>query len=249
MLIDIGHPVRAAASRSTTSPSRTCRPASAPRYLFRLANFHNAHRLGTGDLSELALGWCTYGVGDHMSHYNVNASVPKTLIQHLIRWVAEPRRVRRRDASTMLQLDPRDRDLARAGAAGDGDEPAQSTEAGIGPYELQDFNLYYITPLRLPSEQGRLPGAGTPGATPRRGEWPACMPDSDKHVVRPATIKHWLRGLPLPLLPDQPVQALGGAERPEGRLRRLALAARRLARAERLRGRRLACGTRRWRSR
>ena len=45
--------------------------------------------VGTGDLSELALGWCTYGVGDQMSHYNVNAGVPKTLVQHLIRWVAE----------------------------------------------------------------------------------------------------------------------------------------------------------------
>ena len=58
-------------------------------HLFRLANFHNGLVVGTGDLSELALGWCTYGVGDHMSHYAVNASVPKTLIQHLIRWVAE----------------------------------------------------------------------------------------------------------------------------------------------------------------
>src|ERR1051325_8308962 len=57
-------------------------------HLFRLANLHNALVLGTGDLSELALGWATYGVGDHMSHYNVNVSVPKTLIQHLIRWVA-----------------------------------------------------------------------------------------------------------------------------------------------------------------
>ncbi|MEJ7616081.1 MAG: NAD(+) synthase [Pyrinomonadaceae bacterium] len=56
-------------------------------HLFRLANYHNGLVLGTGDLSELALGWATYGVGDHMSHYNVNASVPKTLIQHLIRWV------------------------------------------------------------------------------------------------------------------------------------------------------------------
>src|SRR5262249_2438674 len=55
--------------------------------LFRLANLHRGLVLGTGDLSELALGWTTYGVGDHMSHYNVNVSVPKTLIQHLIRWV------------------------------------------------------------------------------------------------------------------------------------------------------------------
>ena len=57
-------------------------------HLFRLTNFHNA-MVGTGDLSELALGWATYGVGDQMSHYHVNASVPKTLIQHLVRWVAE----------------------------------------------------------------------------------------------------------------------------------------------------------------
>ncbi len=57
-------------------------------YLFRIANQNDAIVLGTGDLSELALGWCTYGVGDQMSHYNVNAGVPKTLIQHLIGWVA-----------------------------------------------------------------------------------------------------------------------------------------------------------------
>ncbi|MDT5249234.1 MAG: hypothetical protein QOJ28_1868, partial [Mycobacterium sp.] len=56
-------------------------------YLFRLANQRGGIVLGTGDLSELALGWSTYGVGDQMSHYNVNGGVPKTLIQHLIRWV------------------------------------------------------------------------------------------------------------------------------------------------------------------
>src|SRR4051794_6853143 len=60
-------------------------------YLFRLANHHHGMVLGTGDLSELALGWATYGVGDHMSHYNVNGGVPKTLIQHLIRWVISSR--------------------------------------------------------------------------------------------------------------------------------------------------------------
>ena len=64
-------------------------------YLFRLANHRGGIVLGTGDLSELALGWCTYGVGDQMSHYNVNAGVPKTLIQHLIRWVIAIGPVRR----------------------------------------------------------------------------------------------------------------------------------------------------------
>src|SRR5258707_11276036 len=57
-------------------------------HLFRLANHQHGLVVGTGDLSELALGWSTYGVGDHMSHYNVNVSVPKTLIQYLIGWVA-----------------------------------------------------------------------------------------------------------------------------------------------------------------
>src|SRR5690606_28413282 len=56
-------------------------------YLFRLANHHGGLVIGTSDLSELSLGWATYGVGDHMSHYAVNSGVPKTLIQHLIRWV------------------------------------------------------------------------------------------------------------------------------------------------------------------
>ena len=70
-------------------------------HLFRLANQHGGLVLGTGDLSELALGWSTYGVGDHMSHYNVNASVPKTLIQHLIRWVVQTRQF---DAPTLAVL-------------------------------------------------------------------------------------------------------------------------------------------------
>src|SRR5207247_9752010 len=56
-------------------------------HLFRLANLNDAIVVATGDLSKLALGWMTYGVGDQMSHYHVNCSVPKTLIQHLIAWV------------------------------------------------------------------------------------------------------------------------------------------------------------------
>src|SRR4030095_7422669 len=88
MLQDIGHPY----VRGEPVYDVTCENVQAGErtsHLFRLANYHNALVLGTGDLSELALGWCTYGVGDHMSHYNVNASVPKTLIQFLIRWVAD----------------------------------------------------------------------------------------------------------------------------------------------------------------
>ena len=114
MLADMGHPfaegepVYDVAFENVQAGLRT-------DYLFRLANQRSGFVIGTGDLSELALGWCTYGVGDQMSHYGVNSGVPKTLIQYLIRWCiasdqfdAEDRRRARGD--------PRDRDLARAGA-------------------------------------------------------------------------------------------------------------------------------------
>ncbi|MGH8765067.1 MAG: NAD(+) synthase, partial [Burkholderiales bacterium] len=104
-------------------------------HLFRLANLHGGLVVGTGDLSELALGWTTYGVGDHMSHYNVNVSVPKTLIRDLIAWVA-----------TSGQFDaPVVKALERVLATEISPEliPNQKTEDSIGPYELQDFNLYY----------------------------------------------------------------------------------------------------------
>jgi NAD+ synthase (glutamine-hydrolysing) len=96
--------------------------------------------VGTGDLSELALGWCTYGVGDHMSHYNVNAGAPKTLIQHLIRWVADQNIFDKKASETLTgvlatEISP---ELVPG-------EKAQSTEAAIGPYELQDFNLFWFS--------------------------------------------------------------------------------------------------------
>jgi NAD+ synthase (glutamine-hydrolysing) len=109
-------------------------------YLFRLANKENGFVVGTGDLSELALGWCTYGVGDHMSHYNVNGGAPKTLIQHLIRWVAATQMFGAEASKTLSSI--------AAGAISPElipGETVQSTEAAIGPYELQDFNLYYLT--------------------------------------------------------------------------------------------------------
>ncbi|MDT6960832.1 NAD(+) synthase [Cupriavidus sp. SZY C1] len=116
-------------------------------HLFRLANHNGAIVIGTGDLSELALGWCTYGVGDHMSHYNVNASVPKTLISHLVRWVADTGQVLDTGKAVLLAVLDTDisPELVPAGTAEDGQDeaPGQKTEQIIGPYELQDFNLYY----------------------------------------------------------------------------------------------------------
>ena len=223
------------ASRSTTSPSRTCRPASAPRTCSAWPTTTTALVLGTGDLSELALGWATYGVGDQMSHYNVNASVPKTLIQHLIRWAIDTGAVRRRRQRGPA-VDPRHRDLARAGP-----QPTATTrrarrrarESKIGPYELQDFNLYYITRFGFrPSKVAFLAQHAWGDRDARRLAGPD--PGGAAQRVRPApTIKQWLERVPLPLLPDQPVQALRDAQRAQGRLRRLALPARRLARAQR----------------
>ena len=110
-------------------------------YLFRLANHAGGIVVGTGDLSELALGWCTYGVGDQMSHYAVNAGVPKTLIQHLIRWVIGNGEVGPDEARTLQAV--LDTEISPELVPVDQDDSPQSTEATIGPYALQDFNLFY----------------------------------------------------------------------------------------------------------
>jgi NAD+ synthase (glutamine-hydrolysing) len=158
MLKDLGHPYAAGrrgagvydiAFENVQAGERTS-------HLFRLANHHGGIVVGTGDLSELALGWCTYGVGDHMSHYNVNASVPKTLIQYLIGWVAksgqfdaEVNRALGRVLTT--EISP---ELVPGRSK---DKPAQLTEDIVGPYALHDFNLYHV--LRFgyaPSKVGFL---------------------------------------------------------------------------------------------
>jgi NAD+ synthase (glutamine-hydrolysing) len=139
MLAAIGHPY-SSGSETFDVTFENVQAGERTSHLFRLANLHNALVVGTGDLSELALGWCTYGVGDHMSHYAVNASVPKTLIQHVIRWVAETGRFGAEASATLrdilaTEISP-ELVPGKAGAI-------QATESVIGPYELQDFNLYY----------------------------------------------------------------------------------------------------------
>ncbi len=137
MLQDIGHPHREdepvydVTFENVQAGERTS-------HLFRLANLTGGLVLGTGDLSELALGWCTYGVGDHMSHYNVNASVPKTLIQHLVRWVAETEQLGAGTDAQVL-LDILGTEISPELIPGS----LQSTEATVGAYALQDFNLFY----------------------------------------------------------------------------------------------------------
>jgi NAD+ synthase (glutamine-hydrolysing) len=143
MLKDLGHPY-AEGKADYDITFENVQAGERTSHLFRLANFHNGIVIGTGDLSELALGWCTYGVGDHMAHYNVNASVPKTLITHLVRWVAESGAIG--DIGSDVLLNVLNTEISPElvpGAAEDG-KPAQKTESVIGPYELQDFNLYYI---------------------------------------------------------------------------------------------------------
>lgn len=141
MLNDIGHPYASGAKHYDIT-FENVQAGERTNHLFRFANLHNAIVIGTGDLSELALGWCTYGVGDHMSHYSVNASVPKTLIGHLVRWVAETHQMGAAGSDVLLRV--LDTDISPELVPGDtANQPEQKTEDVIGPYELHDFYLYY----------------------------------------------------------------------------------------------------------
>ncbi|MFP5518163.1 MAG: NAD(+) synthase [Alphaproteobacteria bacterium] len=159
-------------------------------YLFRLANHHNGIVLGTGDLSELALGWCTYGVGDQMSHYNVNAGVPKTLIQHLIRWVGRTGQFQQEvsetlDAILKTEISP---ELVPAGS----DKALQSSESVVGPYDLQDFTLFYVLRYGFrPSKIAFL--ARHAWAEVEKGDWPEGYPLEKRRAYSPAEIRDWLR--------------------------------------------------------
>jgi NAD+ synthase (glutamine-hydrolysing) len=171
MLKDLGHPY-VAGKEEYDITFENVQAGERTNHLFRLANFHNAIVIGTGDLSELALGWCTYGVGDHMSHYNVNASVPKTLISYLVRWVAETGQVGPGGGDVLLNI------LATEispelvpGKAGQQGKPAQSTQSTIGPYELQDFTLYYVLRYGFkPSKVAFLEYSAWKDRT--QGKWP-----------------------------------------------------------------------------
>ena len=192
-------------------------------YLFRLANQRGGFVVGTGDLSELALGWCTYGVGDHMSHYAVNAGVPKTLIQYLVRWCiatdqydVETDRVL--DAILGTEISP---ELVPA----DDNGAIQSTEARIGPYELHDFFLHYIVRHGLrPSKVAFLAWHAWRDAT--LGKWPASFPEGSRHAYDLLTIRRWLEEFlhrffatsqfKRSAMPNGPKVSAGGALSPRG---------------------------------
>ncbi len=191
MLRDIGHPF-ADEEPLFDITFENVQAGERTSHLFRLANYQNAIVLGTGDLSELALGWATYGVGDQMSHYNVNVSVPKTLIQYLIRWVIETRQFST-ETNVVLQsiLDTEISPELVPDMSGQGEQPAQSTQAKIGPYELQDFHLYYITRFGLrPSKVAFL--AHHAWGDKMRGNWSDLLPPEKRNEYDLPTIKKWL---------------------------------------------------------
>ena len=157
-------------------------------FLFRIANQRGGIVLGTGDLSELALGWCTFGVGDQMAHYGVNAGIPKTLIQHLIRWVVAER-IFSDDVGRVL-LAILGTEISPELVPADDGEPIQSTQAKIGPYALQDFTLWHV--LRRGSRPSRIAFlAEKAWADATAGQWPVGLPEEERVAYDLATIRRW----------------------------------------------------------
>ncbi len=188
MLGDIGHPYADGANQYDVT-FENVQAGLRTDYLFRLANHNGGIVIGTGDLSELALGWCTYGVGDQMAHYNVNAGVPKTLIQHLIRWIVGTKRFpdavcATLDAIVSTEISP---ELIPAAAG----EAPQSTEARIGPYALQDFTLFYLLRYGFPPSKIAFMALHT-WEDAQRGAWPPHFPPERRKQYDLATIRHWM---------------------------------------------------------
>lgn len=188
MLKDIGHPY-AEGKTVYDITFENIQAGERTSHLFRIANLRKALVLGTGDLSELALGWCTYGVGDHMSHYNINASVPKTLIQHLIRWVARSEQIS--PETSRILLDILDTEISPELIPGqECSQPAQVTEATVGPYELQDFNIFYTTRFGyLPTKIAFMAYCAWRDTT--RGLWPD-IPETKRRAYTIGEIRHWI---------------------------------------------------------
>jgi NAD+ synthase (glutamine-hydrolysing) len=188
MLSDLGHPY-ARGEKVYDVTFENVQAGLRTDYLFRAANQRGGIVLGTGDLSELALGWCTYGVGDQMSHYAVNTGVPKTLIQHLIRWVIGEG-LFEEEVNQILTgiLDQR---ISPELVPDDEGQGLQDTEDSIGPYALQDFNLFHTLRHGIrPSKIAFLAHHAWHDAS--AGEWPPHMPESRRTAYDLGEIRHWL---------------------------------------------------------
>ncbi|HEY0316079.1 MAG TPA: NAD(+) synthase, partial [Sphingomonas sp.] len=192
-------------------------------YLFRLANQRDGLVVGTGDLSELALGWCTYGVGDQMSHYAVNSGVPKTLIQFLIRWCI---RTSQYDAATDEVLARiLDTEISPELVPADASGAIQSTEARIGPYALNDFFLHHIVRWGMdPAKIAYL--ALQAWGDAETGDWPLGVPEAQRVAYDLPAIRHWLERFLFRFfqisqfkrsaIPNGPKVSTGGALSPRG---------------------------------
>ncbi len=209
MLKDIGHPF-AAGRKQYDITFENVQAGERTSHLFRIANHENGLVIGTGDLSELALGWCTYGVGDHMSHYNVNASVPKTLVKFLIRHLSDAFPAESTVAATLQKVLAATISPELIPADNEAQVP-QQTEATVGPYELQDLHLYYISRF---------------GFAPAKVAY-LCLQawlDSEKYTL--PVIKHWLKifikrffatsQFKRSCVPDSPKVGSGGSLSPRG---------------------------------
>ncbi len=224
MLSDMGHPF----SRGEEVYDVTFENVQAglrTDYLFRIANQRGGIVLGTGDLSELALGWCTYGVGDQMSHYTVNSGVPKTLVQHLIRWVVDSEQLGERDSEVNeLLTDIVGQEITpELVPTKEGEEP-QATEGSIGPYSLHDFTLFHVLRYGFrPSKIAFLAERAWSDAS--RGEWPPNFPEESRREFTLAEIRHWLEvfitrffanQFKRSALPNGPKVSPGGTMSPRG---------------------------------
>ncbi|MET0839501.1 MAG: NAD(+) synthase [Marmoricola sp.] len=224
MLTDMGHPF-ANGEEVYDITFENVQAGLRTDYLFRMANQRTGIVLGTGDLSELALGWCTYGVGDQMSHYTVNSGVPKTLIQHLIRWVVDSEQFGPRDDEigqllTEIVGQKITPELVPTGE----DEEAQSTEGSIGPYALHDFTLFYVLRFGFrPSKIAFL--AERTWADASVGEWPPNFPEQNRPEYALAEIREWLEvfvkrffasQFKRSALPNGPKVSAGGTMSPRG---------------------------------
>ncbi|AFM18166.1 NAD synthase [Mycolicibacterium chubuense NBB4] len=192
-------------------------------YLFRLANQRGGIVLGTGDLSELALGWSTYGVGDQMSHYNVNGGVPKTLIQHLIRWVISSEQFE--DTVNEVLADVLDTEISPELVPAGEDEEIQSSQDKVGPYVLQDFSLFHVLRYGFrPSKVAFL--AWHAWSDSERGDWPFGIPEDKRPSFTLKEIRHWLQvfaqrfysfsQFKRSALPNGPKVSAGGSLSPRG---------------------------------
>ncbi|MFX0579872.1 NAD(+) synthase [Nocardia nepalensis] len=189
MLRDLNHPAAEGVPQYDVTYENV-QAGERTSHLFRLANQHNALVVGTGDLSELALGWCTFGVGDHMAHYSVNASVPKTLIKYLIAWAVDTHQFGE-EASKVLSSILLTEISPELVPSEDSTAPSQSSEATVGPYELQDFHLYYS--LRFGYRPSRVAYLARHAWSERdHGSWPDLIPADQRHTYDLPTIKYWL---------------------------------------------------------